>query len=126
MSALQVVGYTFITLFLVVILREVGFRGARLLSLVGVVGLLSACVLGIESLGAVFDKIGQGVPDEYAITVMKIIGVGYASGICSDVCLELGEAGLSGAVSLFGRIEMLALSAPMALSVFERGIELMG
>ena len=126
MSVLKVVGYAFITLFLVVILREVGFRGARLISLVGVVGLLSACVVGIESLGAAFDKIGQGVPDEYAVAVMKIMGVGYASGICSDVCLELGEVGLSGAVSLFGRIEMLAISAPMAVSIFERGLELMG
>ena len=123
---LKVIGCAFLTLFLVVILREVGFHGARLVSLVGVVGLLSACVVGIESLGAVFDKIGQGVPDEYAIAVMKIMGIGYASGICSDVCLELGETGLSGAVALFGRIEMLALSAPMAISIFERGMELMG
>ena len=126
MSALKVVGYAFLTLFLVVILREVGFRGARLLSLVGVVGLLSASVVGVESLGTVFDKVGQDVPNEYAVAVMKIMGVGYASGICSDVCLELGEVGLSSAVALFGRIEMLALCAPMAVSILERGIDLMG
>ena len=126
MSVFKVVGCAFLTLFLVVILREVGFRGARLVSLVGAVGLLSACIAGIESLGEAFDKVGQGVPDEYAVAVMKIMGVGYASGICSDMCLELGEVGLSGAVTLFGRIEMLALSAPMAISIFERGIELMG
>ena len=126
MSVMKIVGYAFLTLFLVVILREVGFRGARLVSLVGVVGLLSACVAGAESLGRALGAVGRGVPDEYAVAVMKIMGVGYASGICSDVCLELGEPGLSGAVSLFGRVEMLALCAPMALAIFERGIELMG
>ena len=124
MSVMKVIGYAFLTLFLSVILREVGFRGARLISLIGVVGLLSTCIAGLEALGGVYEKLGQGIPDEYAVTVMKIIGVGYSSGICADVCLEFGEVGLSQAVTLFGRVEMFVISAPFALAVLEKGIEL--
>ena len=124
MSVMKVIGYALLALFLTVILREVGFRGARLISLIGVVGLLSASVVGIEALGDVFVRIGQGLPDGYAVTVMKIMGVGYSSGICADACLEFGEAGLSQAITLFGRVEMLVISAPFAVAVLERGLEL--
>ena len=126
MSVMKIIGYALVTLFLVVILREVGFRGARLLSLVGAVGVLGACIAGAEEIGAVFESLGQGVPNEYVVSIMKIMGVCYSSGICADVCLEFGEVSLSNAVTLFGRIEMLAISAPCALSILKRGIELIG
>ena len=126
MSVMKIMGYALITLFLVVILRELGFRGVRLVSLVGVIGLLSAAIVGIETLGEIFERLGEGIPDEQAVAVMKIIGVGYSSGICADVCMEFGESGLSGAVTLFGRVEMLVISAPCALEILERGLELVG
>ena len=126
MSVMKVIGYALIALFLSVVLREIGFRGARLVSLVGAVGLLSACVVGIEQLGEVFEELGQGIPGEYAVAVMKIMGVGYSSGICSDVCLEFGETGLSQAITLFGRVEMLLISAPCAFSILEKGLEMVG
>lgn len=126
MSVMKVVGYAFLVLFLVVILREMGFRGVRLVSLIGAVGLLSACIFGVEALSETFDGIGRGVPDEYTVAVMKIMGVGYSSGICADVCLEFGEVSLSNAVTLFGRVEMLLISAPCAIAILERGMELVG
>ena len=61
---------------------------------------------------------------EYAVAMLKILGVGYAFGICSDICAELGEPTLAGAVCLFGRIEIVMLSVPFIKTIVEKGIEL--
>ena len=116
----KAVGVVILLIVLTVILRELGFRSVRLISLVGSVGILTACVFSIESLMDVYGTLGGG--GEYAVTVMKIIGIGYVSGICSDVCIEFGEITLSNSILLFGKAEMLILSAPCAVSVIEKGI----
>ena len=61
---------------------------------------------------------------EYARAMLKILGAGYVFGVCSDICSELGEGGLSGAVCLFGRVEIIALSLPYIKRIVEKGIEL--
>ena len=121
---LKVLAYAFITLFLGVVLKELGFKGTRLVVLLGTVSLIGASVLYIgELIGAL-----PGVSDsgkEYAVAILKIVGVGYAFGICSDICRELGEATLSNAVCLFGRIEILMISLPFIKRVVEKGTELL-
>lgn len=123
---LKAVGCAFILLFLGVILREMGFKGVRLVTLIGTVGILAACVLTIDSMGEIFEKIGQDSGEEYVVAVMKIIGVGYVSGICSDICLEFGEMSLSNAVLMFGRAEMLMICTPEIISILKRGVDLIG
>ena len=59
---------------------------------------------------------------DYLKGALKIIGVGYVGGICSDICSELGEAGLSRAVSLAGRLEIFAITAPFIVSIIEYAV----
>ena len=120
---MKVVAYVLITLFLGALLRELGFKGTRLLILLGTVTLVGASVIGIGEL--VSDLPGlDGDNGEYASAMLKMVGVGYVFGICSDICSELGESGLGNAVCLFGRVEILALSMPFIKRRVEKGVEL--
>lgn len=120
---MRVIAYALLTVFLGVILKEVGFRGTRLVVLVGTVAILAVTVL---SVGRIFSALPEVSEDnkEYVVAMLKIVGVGYAFGICSDVCCEMGEVTLSSAVSLFGRAEIIAISLPFIKRIIERGIEL--
>lgn len=120
---LRVIAYTLITLALGTLLKELGFKGTRLVFLLGVVSLIGAAVIyfgrAFSSLTNVWDS-GK----EYTVAMLKMVGVGYAFGICSDICTELGETSLAGAVSLFGRIEIIVISIPFIKMIVEKGIEL--
>ena len=119
----RVLAYAMITLFLGVVLKELGFKGTRLVILLGTVSLLGAFVLYI---GELFDML-PSLDDngrEYAVAMLKMVGVGYAFGICSDVCRELGENTLGNTVALLGRAEILLISLPFVKRIIERGIEL--
>ena len=120
----KVIAYVLMTLFLGVVLRELGFKGSRLVILLGTVSILGASVLylgeTVSAISAITDK-----GNECAVAMLKIVGVGYAFGICSDVCRDLGESGLSGAVCLFGRVEILMISLPFIKEIIEEGVKLL-
>ena len=119
----KIIAYVLITLFLGVLLKELGFKGSRLVLLLGIISVLAAAVLYIGRMLAFIPSL-DGSNKEYAVAMLKILGVGYAFGICSDVCTELGETSLANAVCLFGRIEIITLSVPFIRTIIEKGISL--
>ena len=121
--AVKLIAYVLITLFLGVILRELGFKGSRLVLLLGMISVIGASVTYVGKLIELYGMLGIG-SDEYAVAMIKIVGIGYVFGICADICSELGEGGLANAVCLFGRIEAVTLSAPFVKMIVEKGIEL--
>lgn len=119
----KVIAYVLITLFLGALLKELGFKGAKLVLLLGVVSVLGAAVIYIGKMLSSLPALDDEAKD-YAVAMLKILGVGYAFGICSDICTELGESSLAGAVCLFGRIEIIMLSLPFIKTIVEKGIEM--
>jgi len=121
---MRIAAYVLITLFLGILLKELGFRGSSLVMLLGTV-----CLVGISvvSLGEVLSLLPDVGSDGrvYAETMLKIVGAGYVFGICSDVCSQLGQASLSNAVILCGRVEIVALSAPFIKRIIEEGAKLL-
>ena len=121
---MQVAAYALITVFLGVLLKELGFRGSRLVLLLGTVSVIGAVALSAGSLFSMLGDVGEQ-NGEYAVAIMKIVGVSYVCGVCADICSELGEVSLSNAVSLLGRVEIVALSLPFVKRIVEKGMELL-
>ena len=121
---IKLIAYAMITLFLGVMLKEFGFHGARLFSILGTVTVIGALVISVGNITTESSSFLNGTDAKYTAMILKIIGIGYFSGICSDICAELGELGLSGAVSLIGRIEIILISLPCAKEIIERGLEM--
>ena len=120
----KVVAYVVITLFLGFVLKEMGFKGSRLVMLLATVSLLGAAAVCIGELVDMLPPLADA-GKEYAVAMLKIVGVSYAFGICSDICREAGESALSTVVSLFGRLEILALAMPYIKRIAEKGVELL-
>lgn len=102
-----------ILLFLSLILKEVGFKGAKLFSAVGFIGLY---VMLLDNFGSVFSEMTSLSPDgalaDCVKEVMKVVGVGYVFGISSDICQDMGEGGIASALNAAGRVEIIALTLP--------------
>ena len=106
-------GVVLISLICAVVLKEFGAKSIPVL--------VSVCVLGVISLySEIFFEI-IGLVDrltemadcrDYARAGIKIVGVGYLSGIVSDVCDDLGERGLARAAALVGRLEIAVICIP--------------
>lgn len=122
-DGVKVVAYVLITLFLGVILRELGFRGAKLVSLVGIVSVVGVAAIYVSRLVSVIGELGSA-SGEYAVAMLKIVGLGYVFGICADICADLGEGTLAGSVCLIGRLEILTVSLPFIKTIVEKGIEM--
>lgn len=122
-TLMKVIAYALITLFLGALLKELGFKGAKLVIILGTVSVICSAII---SAGEIFASIkGMDSEREYVVTMLKMIGVGYISGICSDICSDLGENSLSSAVCLFGRVEIVTLSLPYIKRIVERGMEML-
>ena len=77
---------------------------------------VSVCaVIILAETGSVFfgifasvENMFSGAELSYALAAaMKILGIGYLFGICSDVCRELGESTLAKVTEVVGRAESL-------------------
>lgn len=107
------------------LLSELGFKGKRSYSAVAAVVLIS--FLG-EGIGELLSGVG-GLSDEFGISevssaALKVLGCGYVFGMCSDLCSDLGESGLSRALTLAGRVEILMIVFPYFKDTVLLGLEL--
>lgn len=95
------------------ILKSFGWRGAPVFSCLCIVGVFS---LLSETFSLIKDNVEQiaitADLGEYAEAVLKITGIGYLYTIGSELCSELGEAGLSKAVTAGGKLEIIIVALP--------------
>lgn len=65
-----------------------------------------------------------GLEEGYLQTLLKVLGVSYASDIAAQICKDLGEGGLAVKVALAGKLCVFTLTAPMMLTMLEMILEL--
>ena len=100
--------------FLSFILSAMGYSGARLVSI------SVSLILMIFTVGLVGDALDEvawlrdaaGLSDA-AKMALKVVGIGYATGICYDTCMDIGERGIASAVLSVGRAEILVVTVPV-------------
>ncbi|MEG0269396.1 MAG: stage III sporulation AC/AD family protein [Clostridia bacterium] len=65
-----------------------------------------------------------GLREGYLSTLIKVLGMSYASELAAQTCEDLGEGGLALKVALLGKLCVFSLTAPMLLSLLEMILEL--
>ncbi len=121
---LKIIAYAMITLFLGFLLKEFGFRGSKLFVILGTVITVGAVSLGIGKLMDELSFLTDGSEERYVTDILKIIGIGYISGACADICTDLGENGISGSVIMVGKVEMLLIASPYIIEIVKQGVEM--
>lgn len=107
------------------LLREAGFKGYRLVSVLGVTGIFLFALSSFEEIAKGLNIISEdyGIKDtlRYAI---KAVGIGYVFSVSADMCRDLGEGGVASAVELAGRLELVLLSMPILSEILKTATEL--
>lgn len=86
-------------------------------------------LLAVEELGEIqslFERLTllAGLREGYLQTLMKAMGISYASELAGQVCADLGESGLAAKVGLMGKLCIFTLTAPLMLTILEMILEL--
>ena len=120
MMALKICGGAILLSALGLLLSELGFRGKKALSTLGIIifllvfiNLLSDAVSEIVS----FPITNEG--RESLSLALKIVGVGHTFNICADACSELSEGGIASAIALIGRMEILLMALPTVIDLIK-------
>ena len=121
---LRVIGCALISALLGVLLKELGFAGSRMILLLGTVGAIGfAAVCVGEVMEGIIGLSAENA--EYVSVILKMVGISYVAGVCSDICTDLGQTSLSGAISSVGRVEIMILSLPYVKRIIEEGVKLL-
>ena len=109
------------------ILKNFGFKGAPVVMAAAFCALISLFGETLEKSISVLGYFAeQGNISKYAKACIKVIGIGYLSGISTDTCKELGETGAAKCISVLTRLELIALSIPFITEIFDSALSLMG
>ena len=122
-----VCSFALIAAILCALLREFGFRSAKLFATLCLVLLLCAiCSPLIELFSTI-----RGITDTSGISdaaecAIRAVGLGYAFGFTSDLCESFGEGTIASAVTIVGRIQIFLVALPYFEKVISLGMELLG
>lgn len=112
-ALLSSAGISISAVFLSAILGEMGYKGARLISTTALVVVILCAAGSIAEILSVLGWLIDGEEIEGCVgSALKILGIGYISGICHDVSLEMGHKGIADSLLMVGRVEMLLVVAP--------------
>ncbi|MBQ7796089.1 MAG: stage III sporulation protein AD [Lachnospiraceae bacterium] len=80
--------------------------------------------LGVSRLELILDTaktIGEyiGVKHMYLGTLLKMVGITYIAEFASGICKDAGYSALGTQIEMFGKLSILAVSAPVLLALLE-------
>ena len=100
--------------------------GASFVPPVICLGVALSLSLFTESLGRSIESLlslsGFSQISYYLDGAVRVIGVGYLSAVCQEGCEALNEATLGRAAAFVGRIEIVIISLPYFMEIFEMGV----
>ncbi|MBE6634958.1 MAG: hypothetical protein E7617_01985 [Ruminococcaceae bacterium] len=112
---------------LAVIMKGLGFRGASIFTaLIYLVLVRNAVAMLSEISGVMRLFASESGAEKYITAAARVIGVGYLGYAASEVCRELGENGISGAILTATRMEMILSSLPFIKEIFNIAVDLIG
>lgn len=98
-----------------------------------VVGVATGTILVLAVIGelsGIFDILTDtlteyGVPYAYIGTLLKIVGIAYATQFGCELCRDAGESAIAARVDLCGRVLILTGAVPAAIELLKSVAELM-
>ena len=107
------------------VLKEFGWRGAPLVGVICGIAAISFVLPYFAEAKSFYSHLSDdfGIGD-VSSSLLKIVGIGYLSGITADVCRGVGEGGIASSVTLVAKAEIIAIAAPYFFDIVEMGVSL--
>ncbi|OFI07590.1 stage III sporulation protein AC/AD protein family protein [Clostridium acetireducens DSM 10703] len=127
MEIIQIVAFAFISLFIVIILRQEKKELAVQVSII--VGSL-IFIFMISKITAILQLLQQlalkaNINFVYLNVVFKILGIAYLATFCSEICKDAGENNIASKVEFAGKILILVLAIPILMAVLQSILKIM-
>lgn len=127
MDIIKIISFSFIALFLLIIVRQYKTNYAILISIVASVLILIFITPNIiVIIKLIKDFAFQSKLDFiYMDVVLKVIGISFLASLCSEIAKDAGENALAKNIELAGKVLILILSIPILTAVFESIMKIM-
>ncbi len=110
---IKICGIGLLAAFCALILKSLKAEYAALVRIGGVVLLFGSAIIGTRELfSELSDMLSDKGVEPYVSMLLKALGIGVITKICSDVCRDCGESSVASGVELSGKISILALCVP--------------
>lgn len=128
MEIIQIVGIGLTATFLIMVIRGKSPEIAFLLSLFVGVSIFIAIIDQIDIIIRMLEEVAlrAKVPQEFLVTVLKIVGISYIAEFGSQVIRDAGESALAAKVEFAGKILIVVLAIPILKAVVEQIVTIMG
>lgn len=103
-----------------VFLRETGSPVTRFVPLAGSVLILTLAFSSLgKSLYELTELLSGTAVSEYAGTLLRALGIGYAAELTSDVCRSCGADSAASSILLLGKAELVSLACPLLVRLLD-------
>lgn len=119
MDIIKIVAFAFVSLFIVLILRN---RREEVAVEVSIIVGIMIFLYSISKITAIVELMQQlalkaNIDFVYLNTVLKILVIAYLASFCSEICRDAGESNIASKVEFAGKILILVLAIPILMGV---------
>ena len=126
MGILQITVIAILSAILALILKKDSPQFALLIAIAASVLILLSVLPGLAGLLGLLQRLGDAAGGfEHYATILKIIGIAYASEFGAQICADAGEASIASKLELAGKLMIMAIAAPLVLHLAEQVLALM-
>ncbi|MCD8074263.1 MAG: stage III sporulation protein AD [Lachnospiraceae bacterium] len=102
-------------------MKEVRATFSELISLAACLLILFYTLTRLSSVFELMETLGGYISSQksYFKILLKIIGITYIADFSSSLCRDAGYSAIAGQIEIFGKISILAISAPIILALME-------
>lgn len=89
---------------------------------------MAACLLiffySVHKLSSLADTLVHlkdyvNLKDSYPASLLKIVGITYIADFSANLCRDAGQSAIAGQIEFFGKISILAISAPVVTALLD-------
>lgn len=127
MDIIKIVGIAFVTLIIVIILRQYKPEFAVYASILGGAIIILLSLGKLEGIVNLLENIASktSINGDFLGILIKITGIAFLTEFATSVCKDSGETAIANKVDLGGKIIIIAISIPIVSQLLETVIKVL-
>lgn len=127
MDIIKIVGIAFVTLIVVIILKQYKPEFAMYASILGGAIILFMSLGKLEGIIRLLENISQktAINGEFLGILIKITGIAFLTEFAVSVCKDAGETAIANKVDLGGKVIIVAISIPIVSALLETVVKVL-
>lgn len=126
MELIQILGIAVMALIAVITLKSIRPDMALMVSIAAGILIFTLTAFKLSGLVSFLSELSENASlnSTYFGILIKLVGIAYLTEFASEICKDAGEASIASKVELAGKIFIIAVSAPVFVSLINLILEL--